>query len=127
MNQDIGFVSIGPGLSPGPVVWLTETAAINEADASIARFEPEGDATEQYLVGWSEPGDNTTYRLGRVDSSGTLLAGVVDVSDIAQWGRRDDPFRKHANGDVVWAWFDAPGSTTLRVARVRSGNACAAR
>ena len=41
-----------------------------------------------------------------------------------QWGRRDDPFRAHVNGDVVWAWFDDPGSTTMHVARVRAGDGC---
>ena len=127
MNQDLGFVSIAADLTPGQVIWLTDTPDINEADASIARFEPSGDPAEQYLVGWSEPGDTRVYRLARVDGSGSFLAGSVDVSDRVQWGRRDDPFRQHVNGDVVWAWFDDAGSATLHVARVRSGDACAAR
>ena len=46
-----------------------------------------------------------------------------------RWGRRDDPFRAHVGGDVVWSWFDGPGSTTLHRARVRSGSRpeCASR
>ena len=39
----------------GAVVWLTTTAGVNEADSAIARWQPEGDATEQYVVGWLEP------------------------------------------------------------------------
>ena len=61
------------------------------------------------------------YQLGRVDPAGSFLEGPVDVSAVARWGRRDDPFRRHVQGDVLWAWLDDPGSTTLHVARVRSG------
>lgn len=124
MNQDIAFASISGQLSSGGVIWLTSTASVNEADSSIAPFSPADDDAEQYVVGWSEAGDTTTYELGRVDPAGAFLEGPVDVSAVAGWGRRDDPFRTHANGDVIWAWFDAPGSSTLRVARVLSGAAC---
>jgi len=130
MNQDIGFASIASGLTSGAVVWLTSTA-INEADAGIARYTPACDSTEQYVVGWSEPASTAAaykYRLGRVNASGTFLEGPVEVTATAKWGRRDDPFRTHVNGDVVWAWFDASASTTLRFARLKSGNTaqCAA-
>ena len=121
MNQDIGFTSVAANLTPSPIVWLTTTPGLNEADASIIRWQPEGDAAEQYLVGWSEPGSPTRYKLGRLDAAGAFLEGPYDVSAVVKWGRRDDPFRRHANGDVVWAWFDAAGSTTLRLGRVRSG------
>jgi hypothetical protein len=125
MNQDIGFSSISGALSAGSVVWLTSTSDINEADSSIVAFVPSGEPAESYLVGWSEPGDSaTTYKLGRVDAAGAFIEGPIDATASAQWGRRDDPFRAHANGDAIWAWFDAPGSTTLHVARVQSGNAC---
>ena len=70
---------------------------------------------------WSEPGNPTRYKLGRIDATGAFLEGPYDVSAVVKWGRRDDPFRRHANGDVVWAWFDAASSTTLRLGRVRSG------
>jgi hypothetical protein len=123
MNQDIGLSMIGGDLSPGPVVWLTSTGSVNEDDASIERWEPEGEAAEQYLVGWHEPGAER-WQLARIDAAGAFLEGPVDVSAAAQWGRRDDPFRRHFDGDVVWSWFDAPGSTTLHVARVRSGGTC---
>ena len=122
MNQDIGFAAINSNLSPGGVVWLTDTASVNEADASIARWQPVDDGAEQYIVGWSEPESSYTYRLARVDAAGSLLEGPVDATSVANWGRRDDPFRRTQDGDVVWAWFDAPGSTTLHFARIESGN-----
>lgn len=118
MNQDIGFALINGDYSTKSILWLTDTPDINEADASIARWQPTS-APEQYLVGWNAAG---VYRLGRVSASGEWLEGPVDVSAIAQWGRRDDPFRRHANNDVVWSWFDSPASTTLKVARVRAGD-----
>lgn len=118
MNQDIGVSFIGSDLQAGPVVWLTDTSDIDEADASVARWEPAGDSTEQYVVGWY---DQTTWMLARMDSTGAFLEGPVDVGATAMWGRRDDPFRRHFDGDVLWAWFDAPGSTTLQVARLDSG------
>ncbi len=126
-NQDIGLSMVAGANSPGPVVWLTSTEGIDEDDASIARWEPADDPTEQYLVGWHEP-QGDTWRLGRIDAAGGWLEGPLDLGGAARWGRRDDPFRRHHDGDVVWAWFDAAGSTTLHVARVRSGGtfACAA-
>ncbi len=116
MNQDIGFVSIANNRTPGSIVWLTTTAG-NEANSSIARFQPAGDTAEQYVVGWSS---GSTFRLARVSGSGSFLENPVDLSS-AKWGQRDDPFRTHLNGDVVWAWFDSAGSTTLKFARLRSG------
>ena len=118
MNQDIGFVSVATNKTPGAIVWLTTTAA-NEANSSIARWRPAGDATEQYVVGWSVAGGTPTYRLARVGATGSFLEGPITVT--AKWGERDDPFRDHLNGDIVWAWFDAAGATTLRFARLRSG------
>jgi len=122
MNQDIGFASIAAGLTAsGGAVWLTTTASINEADSGIERWTPSDDPTEQYLVGWSEPGTSYAYKLGRVSATGTFLEGPLDASGRAKWGRRDDPFRAHGNGDIVWAWFDAASSTTMHFARLRSG------
>jgi hypothetical protein len=120
MNQDIGLSMIGGDLSPGAVIWLTSTGDVNEDDASIERWEPMDDPAEQYLVGWHEPGAER-WLLARIDPAGTFLEGPVDATAVARWGKRDDPFRRHFDGDVVWSWFDAPGSTTLHVARVRSG------
>jgi hypothetical protein len=104
------------------VVWLTTTSG-NEADSGIARWSPAEDPAEQYLVGWSEPGSTYKYKLARVDGAGAVLEGPVDASAKVKWGRRDDPFRTHANGDVVWAWVDAAAGTTLRFARVHAGGA----
>lgn len=123
MNQDIGFASVAGDRSAGAVVWLTDTAGVNEGDASIAAYQPEG-ATEQYLVGWVED-DGDAYRLAIVDASGSFVEAAIDVTATVQWGRRDDPFRQHYDGDVVWAWFDQAGSTTLNFARVESGVAYA--
>jgi hypothetical protein len=125
MNQDIAFASIGANLMPSPVVWLTTTSGVNEADSGIVRWEPAGDAAEQYVVGWMEGG---VYKLGRVDAAGKFLEMPADVTAKAKWGERDDPFRQHVNKDVVWAWFDAAGSTTLKFARLKSGatGTCAA-
>lgn len=116
MNQDIGFVSIDSNLSVGDIVWLTTTPG-NEANSSIARWQPQGDTTEQYVVGWSA---GSTYQLARVSASGMFIEGPTTITT-AKWGERDDPFREHLNGDIVWAWFDAAGSTSLNFARLRSG------
>jgi hypothetical protein len=123
MNQDIAFVSVAANHTvSGAVVWLTTTSGLNEADSAMARWQPADDpTTEQYVVGWMEPSSPAAYKLGRVDASGTFLEPAVDVSAKARWGQRDDPFRAHTNGDVVWAWFDAAGGTTLHLARLRSG------
>jgi hypothetical protein len=122
MNQDIGFASIGSDLTlSGSVVWLTSTASMNEADSVIERWQPAGDAAEQYVVGWAEPGTSYVYKMGRLDTSGAFLEGPTDVTAKAKWGRRDDPLRAHFNADVVWAWFDSAGSTTMHVARLCSG------
>jgi hypothetical protein len=118
MNQDIGFVSVAGTDSPGEVVWLT-TTAIDESDSSIALYQPAG-AAEQYLVGWVE-GDGDAYKLALVDPAGAFVEAAIDVTATVQWGRRDDPFRRHYDGDVVWAWFEQSGSTTLNVGRVDSG------
>jgi hypothetical protein len=117
MNQDIGFSSISAEGMPGPVIWLTSTSDVDEMDSSIALYEVAG---EQYLVGWTED-DGDAYKLAVVDPAGVLLEDPLDVTATVQWGRRDDPFRRHYDSDVVWAYFDQPGSTTLHFARVDSG------
>jgi hypothetical protein len=122
MNQDVGFAAIQGSYASDPVVWLTDTSNTNEADATIARWQPAGDTKEQYVVGWSEPGSANAYQLARVDGAGAVLEGPVDVSSQARWGRRDDPMRVHVSGDVVWAWFESPGSTQVHFARIVSGN-----
>jgi hypothetical protein len=119
MNQDIAFSSVAASGAPGPVVWLTSTSSVNEMDSSIALYQPAGSA-EQYLVGWVEE-DGEVYRLALVDPAGAFVEAAVDVTATVRWGRRDDPFRQHYDGDVVWAWFDEAGSTSLNVARVESG------
>jgi hypothetical protein len=125
MNQDIGFASVtGKAFTSGAVVWLTSTPGVNEANSSIASFTPNGDTAEQYVVGWAEPGAAAKYLLARVDTAGKFLETPVDLAGKARWGERDDPFRTHQNKDVVWAWFDKAGSTTLNLARIRSGAAC---
>jgi hypothetical protein len=115
MNQDIGFASIATNQTPGAVVWLTTTSG-NEANATIARWQPSDDTTEQYVVGWSA---GATHTLGRVSATGSFLEGPVTTT--ASWGERDDPFRDHLNGDVVWAWFDAIADTSFHFARLHSG------
>ena len=120
MNQDIGFSSIGANFSAGPVVWLTDTPAIDENDSSIARWQPAGETTEQFVVGWHEP-DSSSYKLATVDATGAFRTEPVSIGERAHWGERDDPFREHYNADVVWAWFDAARSTTLHFARLKSG------
>ena len=122
MDQDIGFASITTNRTPGGgVTWLTTTPAIEEHDASIARWQPAGDDTEQYVVGWSEPGQTPVYKLARLAPDGSMLGQAIDITARAAWGERDDPFRDHLNSDIVWAWFDAAGSTELHVARIRAG------
>jgi hypothetical protein len=125
MNQDIGFVSIANNKSlTGSIVWLTTTAG-NEANSSIARWQAMGATGEQYVVGWSA---GTTYNLARVSDTGAILEGPTAITT-AKWGERDDPFRTHLNGDIVWAWFDNTSSPSLKLARLRSGGtapSCAA-
>lgn len=124
MNQDIGFASLAADHSlSGGVVWLTSTTGTNEADAAMASWQPAGDTTEQYVVGWLEP--PAAYKLARVGAAGTMLEPPIDVTSKARWGQRDDPFRTRPNGDIVWAWFDAAGATTLHVARLSSGGSAA--
>jgi hypothetical protein len=84
-----------------------------------------GGTGEQYVVGWLA---GTTYYLARVSAAGAFLENPTAITT-AKWGERADPFRDHLNKDIVWAWFDAAGSTTLKFARLRSGNtapSCAA-
>jgi hypothetical protein len=102
------------------VVWLT-TTALNEADSGIERWAPSDDPLEQYVAGWAETNNPYVHRLARLEATGKFLEGPLDVTAKAKWGRRDDPFRAHTNGDVVWAWFDAASSTTMHFARLRSG------
>ncbi len=115
MNQDIGFASIASDKTPGAVTWLTTTSG-DEANSSIAAWHPGDDATEQYVVGWS---DANGHQLARVSATGGFLEGPLAVT--AKWGERDDPFRVHVNGDIVWSWFDAAGDTSFHFARLRSG------
>jgi hypothetical protein len=121
MNQDIGFQAIANNKTlSGSVVWLTSTAGVNESNSSIARWQPMGDVTEQYVVGWTSAPTGGTYHLGRVNATGGFIEGPLTITT-AKWGRRDDPFRTHLNGDIVWAWFDTAAGTTLRFARLKSG------
>ena len=117
MNQDIGFASIAADQTPGAVVWLTTTPG-NEANSTIARWQPAGDDREQYVVGWSASG---AYELGVYDGAGSQLVAPIDVSAQAKWGERDDPFREHLNHDIVWAWFANAGATSFSFARLSSG------
>jgi hypothetical protein len=117
MNQDIGFASIATDLTPSAVTWLTTTSG-NEQNASIARWQPSDDDAEQYIAGWAS---GTAYSLQRVSATGAPIGSVVDVSSIASWGDRDDPFREHLNHDIVWSWFDAAGATSFKLARISSG------
>jgi len=119
MNQDIGFTGTSAGFDASPVVWLTNTPDADEADSTIARWQPAGESAEQYVVGWRESAQS--YKLALVDGAGAFIAQPIDVGTRAKWGERDDPFREHHNGDVVWAWFDAARSTTLHFARLSSG------
>ncbi len=120
MNQDIGFVGIANDKSVGEIVWLTNTTGMNEANSSIARWQPSDESTEQYVVGWTSSSIGEKYLLARVDANGKFIEAPIELAT-AKWGRRDDPFRVHRNGDVVWAWFDNSGSTTLHFARLKSG------
>ena len=118
MNQDIAFASIAANQS-STLVWLTTTSSINEQNSTIARWKPSGDETEQYVVGWVEPGSAAKYKLAVVSPDGGIVAAPIDVP--AKWGERDDPFRVQANDDVVWSWFEAAGATSFSFARLSSG------
>lgn len=121
MNQDVGFATVAGDRTPSAVVWLTTTASVNEDDTSIALWRPAGATADEFVIGWHEPGAETWW-LARIDESGEMLEGPLDATANAAWGRRDDPFRTAQNGDVMWSWFDTPGSTTLHVGRIYAGN-----
>jgi hypothetical protein len=53
------------------------------------------------------------------------LEAPFDATAQVKWRRRDDPFRQHLGGDVVWAWLDSGGSKALHFARVDAGAAAA--
>ena len=117
MNQDIAFASLGSDGTPGAVAWLTTTSG-NENDSSIARWQPAGGTSEQYVVGWKA---GSAAELAVVDGAGAIVQAAIDVSAKAKWGERDDPFREHLNHDIVWAWFDSAGATMFHFARLSSG------
>ena len=73
-------------------------------------------------MGWVEPGTATKYKLAVMAPDGTAIAAPIDVT--AKWGERDDPFRVHANDDIVWSWFDAAGASSFSFARLASGRTC---
>lgn len=117
MNQDIAFASLATDGTPGAVAWLTTTSG-NENDSSIARWQPAGDNSEKYVVGWKA---GSAAELAVTDGAGTIVQAPIDVSAKAKWGERDDPFREHLNHDIVWAWFDNAGATMFHFARLSSG------
>ena len=119
MNQDVGFVSVASNYDPGSVVWLTSTSGIDEEDVVMARWTPEGQSNEQYIVGWAE--SSTKRQLAIVDAAGSIIDGPTEFDGSLRWGHRDDPMRRHYDGDVVWSWFDSAGSTELKFARIQSG------
>jgi hypothetical protein len=123
MNQDIGFSAIAANGTAGAVTWLTTTPA-NEGNASIAAWN--GDGADEYVIGWAEigAGNARTYKLGRYSSTGGLVFEPADVTSTVKWGERDDPFRTTPSGDIVWAWFDAAGATSFKLARIRSSGSC---
>ena len=73
----------------------------------------------------SSAGAAARYQLARITPAGGFLEGPVDVATLVQWGERDDPFRDHRNGDILWSWFDAAGATQFHLARIRAGGTCA--
>lgn len=121
MNQDIAIAAADDQKTAGPVIWLTDTPDIDEADSSIARFATRDGPAEQFVVGWSEPSAQARpHKLARIDAAGEFLEGPIALPATIAWGRRDDPFRRHTNGDVVWAWFSEAGSNTLQFVRLRA-------
>jgi hypothetical protein len=66
--------------------------------------------------------EGTAYKMARIDPAGMFLEQPSDVTAKAKWGQRDDPFRAHVNGDIVWAWADAANAMTVKLARLKSGN-----
>ena len=114
MNQDVAFVSIDPTRQPAAPVWLTSTPE-DESNASIAQF---GKA-DQYVVGWHE---GAAYYVELVAGDGSVLQPPGAIA--AKWGERDDPFRTDRDGNIVWAWFDAAGDSTLHFALLGSVQSC---
>ncbi|MDX2086740.1 MAG: hypothetical protein SFX73_02765 [Kofleriaceae bacterium] len=128
MNQDVAFQRIGTdGKKTGDVVWLTTTPG-NEQNTAIATFKPYKDDPDRFLVGWAETaGASRAYKLAIVDAAGAFWEQPLDVTSTLKWGERDDPFRTHTNGDVVWAWFESAGATSFKFARICSGSSAQCR
>ena len=104
-SSDVGLVHITSDGTVGPVVFLMDTAAVDESKAHLARY---GD---DLLAAWDSGGTTT---IAVVNGEGTALEGPLASS--AQFGARDD-FINWPNGDVGWAY--AWGDTTqLQIVRI---------
>ena len=86
-----------------------------QLDRALGPDGRHGRAIRRWLVEWHD-----VHAGARLGHAARLLENPTTITT-AKWGQRDDPFRTHLNGDIVWAWFDAAGSTTLKFARVHSG------
>ena len=121
MNQDVGFAAVAMNRTlSGAVVWLTTTRASTRpiGHRALAARGRRDRAIPGRLDG---AGHDRRLQAGAHRRGGNIPRRTDDVAPRARWGQRDDPFRVHTNGDVMWAWFDAAAATTLHVARVRSG------
>ncbi len=91
LSHDVAFVNVTAPGTVGPIHWLTDTAAVEESNAHLARY---GD---DFLVSWQGSGG---MQMGLVDGDGNFLIGPEQVSvDFTQ----QTDFVNFAHGDVGWA------------------------
>ena len=102
-SHDVAVIHVANDYTPGSPIWLTADA-YDDANVHAARYGA------GFVVAWTGMGG--TDRIARLDTTGTVVEGPVDVPTAALAGASD--FFLFSNGDVGWA----TGSGQL--ARLRS-------
>lgn len=107
-SYDIGLVRVyGDAEEISDPYWLTNTAAVDELAPHLANY------AQHLLASWVE---GEAFKLAVFSTRAEPIEGPVTVDAAA--GARDD-FENDFNGDVVWAFSDAQGSS-LKLARVQA-------
>jgi len=85
------------GTPVSEVIWITDTAGIDERDPVLARV-----GQDRYLIGWRDTATDA-FPLLIIDKAGNTLVAEDDVLDNnIFWGRRDDSFKVAPDGSVTW-------------------------
>ncbi len=89
-SHDVGMVHVGNDRRAGDPIWLS-TDAVRDANVHAERH---GDG---FVVAWTAGG---TDRIARLDASGSVIEGPVDMPALGLAGASD--FFPFSNGDVGW-------------------------